>query len=77
MNKIQEIFRAWGIALKPNDAQSAHAARRLSVCEVCEWKRDTPVRHCSVCGCALRAKIFTPKRDGACPKGKWDAVDAE
>jgi hypothetical protein len=27
-----------------------------------------------VCGCALKAKVFTPIK-GACPKGKWDEID--
>lgn len=74
MNKIVEIFKAWGIALDPNQTQQEQALRRLSVCEGCEFKSDVPIKRCTVCGCALKAKIFSPVK-GACPKGRWDGVD--
>lgn len=76
MNKLEEIFKAWGIALNPNETQSALGAKRLAICEACEFKSDTPVKRCTVCGCALKAKVFSPVR-GACPKAKWDAVDEQ
>ena len=34
------------------------------------WKSD-PIEHCSICGCATKGKVFTPKGQEACPKGKW------
>jgi hypothetical protein len=74
MNKIQEIFKAWGIMFNPDDIQSELAAARMEICDTCESKRTTPVIHCSVCGCALKAKIYSPKI-GACPMGKWTAVE--
>jgi hypothetical protein len=74
MNKIEEIFRAWGIMLNPDDAQAELAAMRMEVCDGCESKRTSPIIHCGECGCALKAKIYSPKI-GACPKGKWIGVE--
>jgi hypothetical protein len=74
MNKIVEIFTAWGISFNPNDSQAELAAERIKVCNDCEFKQSNPIQRCTVCGCALKAKIFTPVKD-ACPKGKWNEVD--
>ena len=74
MNKIEEIFKSWGIALNPNDSQSELAAMRMEICDGCPSKQKTPVIHCGECGCLLSAKIYSPKI-GACPKGKWTAVE--
>ena len=74
MNKIVEIFTAWGISFNPNDEQAQLAAERIAVCNECEFKESKPIQRCTVCGCALKAKIFTPVKD-ACPKGKWSDVD--
>ena len=74
MNKIVEIFKAWGIALNPNDSQSELAAARMEICDSCDSKRTTPIIHCGECGCALKAKVYTPAI-GACPRGKWVAVE--
>lgn len=76
MNKITEIFKSWGIAFNPNDTQSKLAVVRLSICEKCEFRSDIPVKRCTVCGCSLKGKIYSPVK-GACPKGKWDDVDAK
>lgn len=74
MNKIEEIFRSWGVALRPDDKQIELAVARLKICEGCEFKGDLPVRHCTVCGCALKGKVYSPV-EGACPKGKWNDID--
>ena len=74
MNKIEEIFKAWGIMFNPNDAQSELAAARMEICDGCDSKKTTPLIHCGECGCALKAKIYSPKI-GACPRGKWIAVE--
>jgi hypothetical protein len=75
MNKIAEIFTAWGISFNPNDAQSELASQRIEVCNRCEFKQTNAlVNTCSLCGCALKAKVFTPVK-GACPAGKWDVID--
>lgn len=76
MNKLVEIFTAWGISFNPNEAQNDRAIKRLAVCESCEFKADHPIKRCTVCGCALKGKVFSPVKD-ACPKGKWAETDAE
>ena len=87
MNKIEEIFTAWKISFNPDDAQADIAAKRIEICDVCEFKEMItlgPVdifARCKVCGCALRAKIFTPVTHldpgGSCPHGKWNTVEDE
>jgi hypothetical protein len=75
MNKIEEIFKSWNISFNPNDSQSEVASKRIEICNSCDFKSTTfGINRCSVCGCALKAKIFSPVK-GACPKGKWDKVD--
>lgn len=74
MNKIEEIFKAWGIMFNPNDLQSELAGKRMEICDGCDSKRTIPLLHCGECGCALKAKVYSPKI-GACPKGKWTAVE--
>ena len=76
MNKIEEIFKAWGIMFNPNDAQSELAAARMEICDTCDSKRTTPIIHCGECGCALKAKVYSPVI-GACPRGKWVAVEMD
>lgn len=75
MNKIEEIFKSWNIAINPNEEQSNLAIKRLEICNDCEFKDVIlGINKCSVCGCALKGKVFSPQR-GACPKGKWDLID--
>jgi hypothetical protein len=76
MNKIEEIFKAWGIMFNPNDLQSELAGKRMEICDGCESKKTKPIVHCDLCGCALRAKVYSPAI-GACPIGKWTAVEME
>jgi rubredoxin len=79
MNKIQEIFTAWAISFDPNQEQSELASERIAICNECEFKATTPIIHCSLCGCALRAKIFTPLKGNevtpTCPQHKWKEVE--
>lgn len=75
VNKLQEIFKAWNIAFDPNNEQAELAAKRIAICNDCDKKASNLGFHrCTVCGCALKAKVFSPKK-GACPIGKWDEVD--
>jgi hypothetical protein len=39
----------------------------------CEfWAENSAgIEYCKRCGCATRAKIFTPKGLEACPEKKW------
>ena len=74
MNKIEEIFKAWGIMFNPTDAQSDLAAARMEICDKCDSKKTIPIIHCGECGCSLKAKVYSPKI-GACPKDKWLDVE--
>lgn len=75
MNKVEEIFKAWNIAFNPDDEQAELASKRIDICNSCEHKvTNLGINRCSVCGCALKGKVFSPVK-GACPKGKWDVVD--
>jgi hypothetical protein len=77
MNKVEEIFKSWNISFNPNDKQSELASKRIEICNSCEHKvTNLGVNRCSVCGCALKGKVFSPVK-GACPKGKWDSVDMD
>ena len=76
MNKIVEIFKAWGIAFNPNDSESELAAKRMEICDGCDFKRTSPIIYCSECDCALKVKIYSPAI-GACPKDKWVDVEME
>ncbi len=76
MNKLVEIFKAWGIAFNPDDRQAELAGKRMETCDSCSNKKTVPVIHCGLCGCALKAKIYSPVKD-ACPAGKWKQIDEE
>jgi len=76
MTKIEEIFSAWKIMFNPNDEQVELAAKRMEICDSCDSKRTKPIIHCNECGCALKAKVYSTKV-GACPRGKWTAVEME
>ena len=74
LSKVNEIFSAWGIMFNPNDEQAELATERIQICNSCEHKKEDPYIHCGLCGCALKAKVFSPVK-GACPANKWDEVD--
>jgi len=77
MNKLQEIFKAWNIAFDPDNEQAELAAKRIEICNSCDKKvTNLGINRCSVCGCALKGKVFSPVK-GACPIGKWDEVDGK
>ncbi|MCK9417292.1 hypothetical protein M0Q97_11650 [Candidatus Dojkabacteria bacterium] len=87
MNKIEEIFKSWRISYSPDDEQAELATKRIEICDTCEFKTITEIpgidilTRCSVCGCSLRAKIYTPRTyldsGGSCPKEKWKNVEIE
>lgn len=76
MNKLVEIFTAWGITFNPNEQQNHLAAARIEICNACEHKTKNALNMntCGLCGCALKAKVFSPVK-GACPKDKWKDVE--
>jgi hypothetical protein len=81
LSKTKEIFEAWAISFNPDDAQAELASKRIEICDVCEHKALEPYIRCDQCGCALKAKIYTPRTHkddgGSCPKTKWKEVEDE
>ena len=71
--KIKEIVQSYATMIKPTEEQKALAEIRLDTCMKCEFwaKNATGIEYCSKCGCALKAKIFTPRGLEACPEKKW------
>lgn len=79
MNKIEEIFHSWRIAIDPNQEQKELASERIQICNSCEFKKTVPIIYCSECGCGLNGKIFTPLKGTearpTCPHHKWKEVE--
>jgi hypothetical protein len=87
MNKVEEIFKSWMISFDPSQEQADLAIKRIEICDACEFRVLTPIgpffniAKCSVCGCSLKQKIFTPitykDPGGSCPHSKWSFVEDE
>jgi hypothetical protein len=81
MLKFEEILKAWIIKYNPTEKQKELALKRLDICNECPSRKEktfnstTLIVYCGECGCPLEAKSHSPKRNGACPLGKWDALD--
>ena len=71
MNKISEIIQAWATAINPTDEQRVIAKIRLETCMGCEHWSEGIVSVCSLCGCATKGKVFSPRGIQACPISKW------
>jgi len=58
------ILKAWGIAMNPDEDQNRVASARLEKCSECPHKKVNAlsVHYCSLCGCPIKGKIFTPDR---------------
>ena len=74
INKIVEIFESWKIKYNPSHPHTILSSKRIEICNQCEYKSDTLYSKCTICGCALNSKIFSPIK-GVCPNGFWDLVD--
>lgn len=70
MLDLLEIARSWYISVKPSEIQKKIAEQRLQECDQCPAIVRNPILRCKVCGCPLRAKVFSPKPD-ACPQHRW------
>ena len=73
ISKIKEIVQSYAIMVNPTPEQKQIAEIRIATCMSCEkWKENAAgIHYCSECGCATKAKIFTPKGLEACPLKKW------
>jgi len=73
MNKITEIIQSWAISINPTEEQKEIAKERLKICMGCEfWAENSlGIEYCKKCGCATKAKVFTPIGLQGCPEKKW------
>lgn len=71
--QIVEIVKSYAAVINPTAEQITIAEIRLKTCRGCEfWKvSDLGIRYCEKCGCATKAKVFTPKGLEGCPEKKW------
>ena len=65
-----EILQSWYRSVKSTEEQKKIAEQRLQVCDQCPAISRNPILRCRVCGCPLKAKVFSPKQD-ACPQHRW------
>lgn len=74
IRKIREIIQAYAIMMNPTEEQKMLANIRLRTCMGCEFwtTSEFNIEYCKKCGCATKAKIFTPKNLGGCPLNKWE-----
>ena len=75
MFKLVEIAKAWIAAANPTPEQQQIADYRISVCDVCPYKKHISQANtyvCGKCGCPLSKKIFSPlPGEQACPNQHW------
>lgn len=86
-SEVDSIFESWRIIFDPNHPQAQLAAERIKICDDCSFKITTPVLNgdiytrCTVCGCSLKGKIYTPKTykdaGGSCPKELWKSIEED
>lgn len=71
--KIKEIVASYARMVNPTEEQKLIAEERIKICMGCEFWSENAVgiQYCKICGCATKAKIFTPKGLEACPENKW------
>jgi hypothetical protein len=73
IDKIKEIVTSYARMVNPTEEQKEVAEERLKTCMTCEfWAENAAgIEYCKRCGCATKAKIFTPRGLEACPEKKW------
>jgi len=79
MLNFKEIFKAWVTLSNPTEQQKQLANARFSICEGCQYKKETIKQKkwaliCGKCGCPLKAKIFSSEIN-PCPMGYWKEID--
>jgi hypothetical protein len=73
MNKIKEIVQSYARMVNPTEEQKKVAEIRLATCVECPEfaTNQVGIHYCKKCGCATKAKVFSPKGMQACPLDKW------
>ena len=76
--KFKTIASAWIEAANPSPESKAIAESRAAVCSGCEFREKNTTLvdfyYCSLCGCPLNKKIFSPvnPEENPCPENKWE-----
>jgi len=73
IEKVKEIVASYAAMINPTEEQKELAEERLKICMSCEFwgKNNVGIEFCKKCGCATKAKVFSPKGAEACPEKKW------
>lgn len=73
ISKIKEIVESYANMINPTEEQKHIAEVRIRTCMTCEFWAENAigVYYCKLCGCATKAKVFTPKGLEGCPRKKW------
>lgn len=71
--KIKEIIQSYANMVNPTEEQKYIAEMRIRTCMTCEFwaENELGIHYCKLCGCATKAKVFTPKGMEGCPRKKW------
>ncbi len=74
ISKIKEIVESYATMVNPTEEQKLLAQIRLRTCMRCEFWAENAlgIEYCKKCGCATKAKVFSPKGLQACPLNKWE-----
>jgi hypothetical protein len=72
LEKIKTIIAAYAEMVNPSEEMKVIAEKRLQTCFNCDKWVDAPISYCGECGCATRAKVFTPTHLKGCPLDKWE-----
>lgn len=78
---IEDILLSWITSFNPNETQKELSLKRLNICNVCEYKKETIKGKnwsiiCNDCGCPIKSKIFSNEFN-SCPQKKWLDVDKD
>jgi ribosomal protein L37E len=69
---LVNIAKSWIIARNPNEEQKDKAESRITICNKCPHSgKVLGAEVCTLCGCPLSKKIFSPNGPGECPDGRW------
>ena len=69
LKEIKDIYIGWRNDYSCSDAIKDMAERRMGICLHCEYRKDSLVVRCGLCGCPLSKMLKVPDR--RCKDGRW------
>lgn len=73
--KIKIITKAWIKASNHSQLEEEVAQIRLKACLVCIFAKTSwvpfSINYCSLCGCPLSRKIYSPAGKDECSENNW------